>query len=171
MKDEGEEDAMSIGHRVRDYLDSHRVNYAALPHPKAFIAEKTAEELHIPGIYFAKSVVLRADGRPVMAVLPASRHLNLGRLREFLEAKQLEIMEENELNNLCPDSELGAFPPFGNLYGMETWVDRALGKTKEIVFNAGTHRDAVRMKYTDYLRLAMPQVGAFSEPARPQHAA
>jgi Ala-tRNA(Pro) deacylase len=162
---------MSIGQRVRDYLDSHHVNYTALPHPQAFPAEKIAEELHVSGKHFAKSVVLRADGHLLMAVLPASHRLNLPKLKESLEAKHLEIVPESELNEICSDSELGAFPPFGNLYGMETWVDRSLGKSEEIVFNAGTHRDAVRMKYADYLRLAMPQVATFSGPVRPRQAA
>ncbi|HUZ47801.1 MAG TPA: YbaK/EbsC family protein [Terriglobia bacterium] len=162
---------MSIGQRVRDYLDSHHVNYTALPHIQAFSAEKVAEELHVPAKHFAKSVVLRADGHFLMAVLPASHRLNLHRLSESVEAKRLEIVPESELPNLCSDSELGAFPPFGNLYKMETWVDRSLGKSEEIVFNAGTHRDAIRMKYADYLRLAMPQVATFSEPAKPQQAA
>lgn len=162
---------MSIGQRVRDYLDSHHVNYTALPHPQAFSAEKIAEELHLSAKHFAKSVVLRADGHFLMAVLPASHRLNLHRLMESVEAKRLEIVSENELHNLCSDSELGAFPPFGNLYKMETWVDRSMGKSEEIVFNAGTHRDAIRMKYSDYLRLAMPQIATFSEPSRPQQAA
>ena len=162
---------MSIGQRVRDYLDSHHVNYTALPHPQAFSAEKIAEELHLSAKHFAKSVVLRADGYFLMAVLPASHRLNLHRLMESVEAKRLEIVSENELHNLCSDSELGAFLPFGNLYKMETWVDRSLGKSEEIVFNAGTHRDAIRMKYSDYLRLAMPQIATFSEPAQPQQAA
>jgi Ala-tRNA(Pro) deacylase len=162
---------MSIGQRVRDYLDSHHVNYTALPHPQAFPAQKIAEELNVSDKHFAKAVVLRADGHLLMAVLPASHRLNLHKLRESVEAKHLEMVAESELNGLCSDSELGAFPPFGNLYGMETWVDRSLGKSEDIVFNAGTHRDAVRMKYADYLRLAMPQVGTFSEPARPRQAA
>ena len=162
---------MSIGQRVRDYLDSHHVNYTALPHPQTFPAQMVADELHVSGKHFAKAVVLRADGHLLMAVLPASHRLNLHKLQESLEAKRLEIVPERELTDLCSDSELGAFPPFGNLYGMETWVDRSLGKSEEIMFNAGTHRDAVRMKYGDYLRLAMPQVATFSESARPRQAA
>ena len=162
---------MSIGQRVRDFLDSHHVNYTALPHPQAFPAQKVAEELHVSGKQFAKAVILHADAHLLMAVLPASHRLNLHKLKESLEAKHLEIVPESELAEFCSDSELGAFPPFGNLYGMETWVDRSLGKSEDIVFNAGTHEDAVRMKYADYLRLAMPQVATFSEVGRPRQAA
>ncbi len=91
---------MSIGQRVRDYLDSHHVNYTALPHPQAFSAEKIAEELHLSAKHFAKSVVLRADGYFLMAVLPASHRLNLHRLMESVEAKRLEIVPEGDLHNL-----------------------------------------------------------------------
>jgi Ala-tRNA(Pro) deacylase len=162
---------MSIGQRVRDFLDLHHVNYTALPHPPAFPAHKVAEELHISSKQFAKAVILHADDNLFMAVLPAAHRLNLYKLKESLEAKHLEIVPESELAEFCSDSELGAFPPFGNLYGMETWVDRSLGKSEDIVFNAGTHQDAVQMKYSDYLRLAMPQVASFSEEARPRQAA
>ncbi|MCL5006390.1 MAG: YbaK/EbsC family protein [Acidobacteria bacterium] len=162
---------MSIGQRVRDYLDSHHVNYTALPHTQAYPTRNIAEELDASGKHFAKSIILRADDHLLMAVLPASHRLNLHKLKVSLEAKRLEVVSESELNDLRSDSELGAFPPFGNFYGMETWVDRSLGKSEEIVFNAGTHRDAVRMRYADYLRLAMPQVATFSTPARPRQAA
>lgn len=162
---------MLIGQRVRDFLDMHHVNYAALPHSPTFPAQKVAAELQVPSKQFAKAVILHADAHLLMAVLPASHRLNLHKLRDSLEARHLEIVPESELADFCPDSELGAFPPFGNLFGMETWVDRSLGKAEDIVFNAGTHQDAVRMKYADYLRLAMPQVANFSELAKPRQAA
>lgn len=162
---------MSVGQRVRDFLDAHHVNYTALPHAQAFIARKIAEELQISTKQFAKVIILRADKHLLMAVLPASHRLNLHKLRDSLEARHLEIVPEAELAAFSPDSELGAFAPFGNLYGIETWVDRSLGKSEHIVFNAGSHKDAVRMKYADYLRLAMPQVGTFSESTRSRQAA
>ncbi len=156
---------MSISRRIRDYLDSQNVNYAWLSHPEAFPAQEIAQALHVSGKHFAKAVVLHTDGRLVMAVLPASHRLNLHELKESLEVKHLELAPESELANLCSDCELGAFPPFGNLYGMDTWVDRSLGESEEIVFNAGTHTDAVRMKYSDYAKLAKPQFASFSKAA------
>jgi Ala-tRNA(Pro) deacylase len=100
--------------------------------------------------------MLQADGRPVMAVLPTSHRLNLHELKTELDAKHIEMLPEGKLTKLCPDCELGAFPPFGGLYGMQTLVDRSLAQSEEIVFNAGRHTDALRMKYADYANLMKP---------------
>jgi len=154
-----------IAQRIREYLDSEKVGYEWLPHGEAFPAQEVAETLHVTGKHFAKAVVVHSNGKLIMAVLPASRRLNMHELKEALEAKHLEMAPENELSKLCSGCELGAFPPFGNLYGMDTWVDRSLYESEEIVFNAGTHTDAVRMKYSDYARLAKPRVASFSETA------
>jgi Ala-tRNA(Pro) deacylase len=153
---------MSVSRRIQDYLDSQSVNYAVLPHAEAFPAQEIAHQLHVSGSNFAKAVVLRTDGRLLMAVLPASRRLNLRALKEALEVKHLELAPESELANLCAGCELGAFPPFGNLYGMDTWVDGSLSESEEIVFNAGSHRESLRMKYSDYARLAKPIVVRFA---------
>jgi Ala-tRNA(Pro) deacylase len=91
-----------------------------------------------------------------MAVLPTSHRLNLHELKTELDAKHIEMLPEGKLTKLCPDCELGAFPPFGGLYGMETLVDRSLAQSEEIVFNAGRHTDALRMKYADYANLMKP---------------
>ncbi len=154
---------MSVSQRIRDYLDSQHVKYEWLHHALAFPAQEVAHTLHVSGKHFAKAVVLQADGRPLMAVLPASHRLNLHELKAELDAKHVEMLPEGELTKLCPDCELGAFPPFGSLYGVETLVDRSLAQWEEIVFNAGSHTDAVRMKYTDYANLAKPRVVSFGE--------
>jgi Ala-tRNA(Pro) deacylase len=154
---------MSLPQRIRDYLDSQNVPYQWLPHTQAFPAQEVAHALHVSGKHFAKAIVLHADRRLVMAVLAASRRLSLDELEDALEAKRVEMAPEDELAELCPDCELGAFPPFGNLYGMDVWIDRALGDSEEIVFNAGSHKDALRMKYSDYVKLTKPRVSSFSE--------
>jgi Ala-tRNA(Pro) deacylase len=154
---------MSIPRRIREYLDSQCVDYEWLPHPQAFTAQEVAHSLHISGKRLAKTVVVDADGRVVMAVLPASHRLNLAELRAALQVNRLTLLPEIELEKLFPDCELGAIPPFGNLYGIEVWTDRAIAESEEIVFTAGTHWDAVEMKYSDYARLAKPQVSRFSE--------
>jgi Ala-tRNA(Pro) deacylase len=154
---------MSIPQRIRDYLDSQNVPYQWLPHTQAFPAQEVAHTLHVSGKHFAKAIVLHADGRLVMAVLAASRRLSLHELKDALGVKRVEMAPEDELAKLCPDCELGAFPPFGNLYGMDVWIDRALGDSEEIVFNAGSHKDALRMKYADYVKLTKPRVSSFSE--------
>jgi Ala-tRNA(Pro) deacylase len=154
---------MSIPLRIREYLDSQNVPYEWLPHPQAFTAQEVAHSLHISGKRLAKTVIVDADGRTVMAVLPASHRLLMPELKAALEARHLMMLPEGELAKIFPECDLGALPPFGNLYGIDVWVDRAITDQGEIVFNAGTHVDAVRMKYADYAQLAKPHVGRFSE--------
>jgi Ala-tRNA(Pro) deacylase len=158
-----EEGVMSIPQRIHEYLDSQNASFEWLPHPQAFTAQEVAHSLHVSGKRLAKTVMLDADGRLVMAVIPASHRLHLPDLKAALEVKRLEMLPESELAKLFPDCDLGAIPPFGNLYGMEVWVDRAVADAEDIVFTAGTHVDAVRMKYSDYAALAKPLVGRFSE--------
>lgn len=154
---------MSISTRIRDYLDSNKVSYQPLSHPQAFEASNVAHALHVSEGQFAKAIVLRADGHRLMAVLPASQRLNMHELKEALGVKHLEMAPESELTKLDAECELGAFPPFGQLYGMEVWVDRNVARSEEIVFNAGTHRDVLRMKYSEYARLANPHSAKFAE--------
>ena len=153
---------MSIPRRIREYLDSQNVDYEWLPHPEAFTAQEVAHSLHVSGKRLAKTVVLDADGQVIMAVLPASHRLSLLDLKGALEVSNLELLPEGELAVLFPDCDLGAIPPFGNLYGMDTWVDRAVAEAEHIIFTAGTHWDAVEMKYAHYARLAKPRLSRFS---------
>ena len=153
---------MSIPRRIREYLDSQNVDYQWLPHPEAFTAQEVAHSLHVSGKRLAKTVVLDADGQVIMAVLPASHRLSLLDLKGALEVRNLELLPEGELAVLFPDCDLGAIPPFGNLYGMDTWVDRAVAEAEHIIFTAGTHWDAVEMKYANYARLAKPRLSRFS---------
>ena len=154
---------MPIPQRVREYLDSRNVPHEWLQHAQAFTAQEVAHSIHFSGKHLAKTILLSADGRLVMGVIPASHRLNLQELRTLLEAKRLEMVTEDELAKLFPDCELGALPPLGNLYGMEVWVDRALGESEDIVFCTGTHVDCVRMKYSDFAGLVTPRVGCFSD--------
>ena len=154
---------MSVSQRILDYLDSLNLSYELVPHAQAFAAQEVAQTLHVSGKRFAKAVVLDADGRLMMAVLPASHRLDLHQLKEELNAKKLEMVPEGELVKFCPDCELGAFPPFGHLYGMNVWVDRSLGQCEEIMFNAGSHTEAIRMKYADFAKAATPHVARFAE--------
>jgi Ala-tRNA(Pro) deacylase len=154
---------MAVSGQIRQYLDSQKVSYEVLPHDQAFSARGTARALQVRDAQFAKTVILRADGRRVMAVLSSSHHINMHHLREELGASHLEMMAEGDLEVLCPGCEVGAFPPFGNLYGMEVWVDGQLSRSEWIHFNAGTHTEALRIRYTDYVRLARPHIGFFAE--------
>ena len=157
------EEAMSIPRRIREYLDAQGASYEWITHPQAFTAQEVAHSMHVSGKRLAKTVVLDADSRHVMAVLPASHRLNLPELKAAMEVRRLEMLPEGELAKLFPDCDLGAIPPLGNLYGMDVWVDGTIADAGEIVYTAGTHIDAVRMKYDDYAKLVQPHVSRFSE--------
>jgi Ala-tRNA(Pro) deacylase len=158
-----QEEQMAIPSRIRDFLDSENVSYEELRHQPAYTGQEVAHTLHLSGKRCAKTVVLQGDGRLVMAVLPASNRLNLQDLRAAMEVTHLEMLPESELIKLFPDCERGAIPPLGRLYGMNVWVDRTISDSEQIVFCAGTHEDCIRMKYSDFAKLAMPRVGRFSE--------
>jgi Ala-tRNA(Pro) deacylase len=154
---------MSIPQRIRMYLDSQNIPYEWLQHAEAFTAQEVAHALHLSGKKLAKTVIVEADNRMIMAVLPASHRLVMSELRGAVEARDVRLVPETELEKIFPGCDLGAIPPLGDLYGMDVWVDRTIADQPEIVFNAGTHRDAVRMQYGDFARLAKPRVGRFAE--------
>jgi Ala-tRNA(Pro) deacylase len=154
---------MAIPQRIRDYLDSQNVSYETLHHSQAFTAQELAHSLHVSGKKCVKAVVVGGDSKPVLAVIPASYRLNFQDLRATLEVNRLEMLPESELVGLFPDCDLGAVPPFGNLYGIAVWVDRAVADAEEIVFCAGTHEDCIRMRYSDFAKLTLPRLGRFSE--------
>jgi Ala-tRNA(Pro) deacylase len=158
-----QEEHMAIPSRVRDFLDSENVSYEELRHQPAFTGQEVAHTLHLSGKRCAKTVVLEGDGRLAMAVLPASNRLNLQDIQVAMEVARLEMLAESVLCKLFPDCEPGAIPPLGRLYGMEVWVDRAISDSEHIVFCAGTHEDCIRMKYSDFAKLAKPRVSRFSQ--------
>jgi len=154
---------MAIPQRIRDFLDSQNVSYEAIHHSQAFTAQEVAHSLHVSGKKCEKAVVAEADHKIVIVVMPASHRLNFQELKSALKVNQLEMLVERELEGLFPDCDLGAIPPFGNLYGIDVWVDRAVASTEKIVFCAGTHEDCIRMRYSDFAKLTRPFVGHFSE--------
>ncbi len=155
---------MGIPQRIHQYLRSQGVPFEWLHHPQAFTAQELAHSMHLSGKRLAKTIVIAADGQPVMTVLPASHRLNLNDLRGLLEAREVEMLPEAELAKICPDCELGAIPPLGGLYGIDVWVDKAVSECEDIVFSAGTHEDSIRTKYADFARSVKPHEGRFSDP-------
>jgi Ala-tRNA(Pro) deacylase len=144
---------------VREFLDHEGVSYQVIAHEKAFTAQGVAAALHVSGWTFAKAVILKTkDGRLVMAVLAGPQSLDLKAARSVV-GSEVELASEADFAPKFPGCELGAEPPFGNLYGLPVYVDEALRKDPEIVFNAGTHTEAVRMTYADYERVVRPSVG------------
>lgn len=152
---------MPISRTLKAYLDRERVHYDVLPHPEAFRAVAIAHTLHTPEKEMAKVVIVKVDGRFVMTVLPASWNVDLPRLRIVFAAQQVRLATEEEIKGLFPDCDLGAMPPFGNLYGLPVYVDQSLAEDEEIVFQAGTHSEAIRMRYWDFASLVFPVVEVF----------
>ena len=152
---------MSIAHRLKTYLTRERVRYEVLPHPEAFRASEIAQILHEPERGFAKVIVVKVDERFVMTVLPASWNVDIRRLRDVFGTHHVRLATEDELRDLFPDCELGAMPPFGILYGLPVYVDQTLTEDEYIVFEAGTHSEAVRMRYADFAAFGYPVVAEF----------
>jgi Ala-tRNA(Pro) deacylase len=152
---------MSIPPRLQAYLDREWVHYDVLPHPEAFRAAEIAHTLHTPEKEMAKVVIVKVQERFVMTVLPASWNVDLPRLRTVLATPHVRLATEEEIKDLFPDCELGAMPPFGNLYGLSVYVDQSLTEDEEIVFQAGTHSDAIRMRYWDFAGLVFPVLAEF----------
>jgi Ala-tRNA(Pro) deacylase len=144
--------------QLKELLDSQGVKYLTISHSPAYTAQEVAASAHVAGKEMAKTVVVKLDGKVAMAVLPASDRVDLHRLEEAAGATEVELADEQEFKALFPECELGAMPPFGNLYGMEVFVADSLSEDEQIAFNAGTHTELIRMSYRDYERLVQPKV-------------
>ena len=147
-----------ISQRLRQYLDENRVPYEAHMHPVAYTAQQVAAEEHVPGRMMAKTVIVHTGDGFAMAVLPAPMRVDLAALRSALDQPNVRLATEAEFASLFPDSETGAMPPFGNLYNLPVYVDEVLARDEEIVFNAGTHRDSIKMRFADFQRLVQPRI-------------
>ena len=148
--------------RLKEFLDSHSIKYVTISHSRAFTAQETAASAHVPVKELAKTVLVKIDGKMAMAVLPASCKVDVDLLKKATRASTIEIASEKEFKNLFPDCEIGAMPPFGNLYGMEVFVTNSLTEDREIAFNAGSHRELVKLAYKDFEQLVKPKVITFS---------
>ena len=148
--------------KLKEFLDSERIQYVVISHSPAFTAQQIAASAHVKGRELAKTVMVKIDGHLAMAVLPASQKVDLERLRETAGADQVELASEREFRDYFPDCDLGAMPPFGNLYGLEVYVADGLTEDDEIAFNAGSFTELVRMSYGDFERLVQPTVLRFA---------
>ena len=152
---------MSIPIRLLEFLNSRSVPYELLVHAKLVMARELAEIVGVPGSQHAKVVMVKSDGMHRMAVLPSDRMVDLTKLEE-VTGRDWTIEDEDEFTELFPDCETGAMPPFGELYDVPVFIDKSLGNNETIVFEAGTHTDAIKMKYRDYESLAHPEVADFA---------
>ncbi|HYT67234.1 MAG TPA: YbaK/EbsC family protein [Vicinamibacterales bacterium] len=148
---------------VQEFLRRGNVAYSVFQHVPAFSAQEEAAVSHVPGRDWAKAVVCFADGEPIQAVVPADREVDLARLAVLARAGEVRLAFETELDWLYPDCERGAMPPFGPLYRQRVFVDESLAREEQIVFNGGTHEDAICMRYVDFEALAKPTIGRFAE--------
>jgi Ala-tRNA(Pro) deacylase len=148
--------------KIYELLERERVPYEVLPHAMSITAQETAEATRIPGAEFAKVTILKANGRLVMAVLPAGHHVDLERMRLLTRADRVTLASEDEFVSVFPDCERGAEPPFGSLYGLDVYVDASLSDKQKITFNAGTHREAIRIDYETFHRLVRPVSASFA---------
>ncbi len=151
-----------ISNRLQDYLTNSDVDYSISLHRPAYTAKEIAQNDHTPARQMAKTVVFVADGAYGMALLPANTHIDARGLREAVGASELRLASESELMKLFPDVEVGAMPPFANLYGIPVYIDQHLASQHEVAFNAGTHVEAIHMKMHDLIRLSHGLVTRFA---------
>lgn len=149
---------MECLNRLRKFLDESKVEYTHTVHPLAYTAREVASVEHLPQREVAKTVIVWGDNGYHMVVLPANEVVDFQELRTALGLSHARLATEQEVGQLFGDCDLGAMPPFGNLYGMPVYVDRTLAGDERIAFNAGTHRDVVHMRFEDYKRLVSPTI-------------
>ena len=148
--------------QLRAFLDRNQVKYLTITHSPAHTAQEIAEAAHVPGKEMAKTVMVKIDGEMAMVVLPASMKVDFTRLLEATGAQTVELAQEREFAPLFPDCAVGAMPPFGNLYGIRTFVAEVLTEDEEITFNAGSLTEVITLAYRDYERLVRPHLLPFN---------
>ena len=149
---------MEIPTQLTDCLDQNNVEYEILHHAEAVTAQRIAQAEHVKGRHQAKVVMIKSGDQHLMMVLPADHQIDLEKVEKVV-GKPVSLDRENEFKSLFPDSAIGAMPPFGNLYGLPTYLDKHLAEQDYIVFEAGTHTDAIIMSYSDYDKIVKPKVG------------
>ena len=151
-----------VADRVREFLDEQRIKYVTIRHSIAFTAQEIAASAHISGREIAKTVIIWLDDKLAMAVLPASKRVSLDEVRRIVGSNRVEIADEVDFVDLFPGCEVGAMPPFGNLYGMEVYLDPSLAEDDAIAFNAGSHTELLRMEFDDFLDIVKPKILAMT---------
>jgi len=148
--------------KLEKYFRDNGVKFKAMAHPTAYTAQEVAAAQEVKGEQVAKVVMVLADAKAVMLVMPASYRIDFPKLKSVLKAKEARLAKEEEFSGLFPDCDTGAMPPFGNIYDVPVYVDRSLTEDPEIVFQAGSHRDTMKIAYKDYARLVNPTVAEFA---------
>ena len=144
--------------KLKQFLEENRVKFVSITHSRAFTAQEVAASAHIPGREVAKTVIVSLDGTRAMVVLPAPDMVSLERLKRATGATDVRLATEAEFKDLFPSCEVGAMPPFGNLWDMDVFVDQRLREDELIAFNAGSHVELLQLAYSDFERLVGPTV-------------
>lgn len=147
---------MAIAEKLRQLLEDEKINYQIMQHSVAYTASEIAGVQHIPGKQMIKPVLIKADGQYVLCILPAVEWLDFDKLKKVLGSKELKLANEDEIAKLFPDYEVGAEPPFSDK--MKIYADKLLEQNDDVVFNAGTHTDMIKIKYKDFAKLAKPTI-------------
>jgi Ala-tRNA(Pro) deacylase len=154
-------DAMPILNRLREFLEMNKVPYSVHSHPQAYTAQEIAALSHVAGRMLAKVVMVKAGDELIMLVVPADRRVDFERVRTLL-GREVRLATETEFRDAFPGCEVGAMPPFGNLFGVPAYLDRSIEEDEEIVFNAGTHSLTAKLAFEDFVRLTNPSIGEFT---------
>jgi Ala-tRNA(Pro) deacylase len=144
--------------KLREFLDSQQVKYVSISHSPAYTAQEVAASAHVRGKDLAKTVMITLDGKMAMIVLPASRKIGFNMLQDAAGTQDVQLASERAFCDMFPGCEVGAMPPFGNLYGMDVYASKLLEQDAEIAFNAGSHTELIRLAYADFVRLVNPKV-------------
>lgn len=147
--------------KLKEFLDTHHIKYVAMSHSPAFTSQEIAAAAHISGKQLAKTVVVKMDDKLAMVVVPANLQVNFAKLREATGAAKADLASESEFKDKFPGCEVGAMPPFGNLYDMPVFVSNQLNQQGHIIFNAGSHSELVQLTFGDFERLVKPKMVAF----------
>jgi len=152
--------------KLKSFLDENKIKYVSIQHSSAYTAQEIAAIAHIPGKDLAKTVMIKIDGKMAMAVLPASYKVSFDNLKDTLGVKEVRLAYEQEFIDKFPDCEVGAMPPFGNIYGMNVYVAESLAEDEEIAFNACSHTELIKMSFSDFEKLVKPKRIRFSVPSK-----
>lgn len=144
--------------KLKVFLEQENTKYITISHSTAFTAQEIAQFAHIPGNEMAKTVIVKLDGEQAMVVLPAPDHIDLDLLKSATGADKVGLATELEFMPQFAECEIGAMPPFGNLYDLDVYVEEALSEDKMIAFNACSHNELIQMAYEDFARLVKPKL-------------
>jgi Ala-tRNA(Pro) deacylase len=143
--------------KLKEYLENNHIEYSTILHSPVYTAQEVAASAHVPGKELAKTVMVKINGKMAMAVVPASDKIDFNGLKKAAGVEKAELASEEEFKNMFPECDIGAMPPFGNLYDMEVFVADHLSEDEEIAFNAGSHDELIKMTYRDFERLVHPR--------------